>query len=99
MTTKPKKTLITDLQNSMKEVREAVVAIAMQMTRIRIAAAHLRTADHLNNLSTSDPQLAIGETQIAIDEFSESISNAVARMTEVRAHVAVANGAMAKISG
>lgn len=94
----PKRTVITDLQNPMQDVRDAIVMICGQMAKIRIAAAHLRTADQINNLLTENPQLQIGDAQVAIDEFSESIGHAVARMTEVRAHVAVANNAMAKIS-
>lgn len=94
-----KKTVIADLQNPMKDVRDAVVEITDQLARVRNAAAHLRTADQFASLTSDDPhRVAAGERQLAIDAFAESIGHAVARMVEVRAHVALANAAMAKIN-
>jgi hypothetical protein len=92
-----KRTVITDLENPMKDVREVLVGLGSKLSELRTSAAHLRTADQLGALATADPVVQIATVQLALDELAESLNQACARMTEARAHIAVANGAMAKV--
>jgi hypothetical protein len=92
-----RRTVITDLENPMKDVREVLVGLGSKLAELRTSAAHLRTADQLSALATADPVVQIAVAQLALDELVEALNNAVARMTEARAHIAVANGAMAKV--
>jgi len=90
-----KRLLITDLENPLREVRDALVEITQRLVQLRRNAAQLRAVDNI--VSAPDVVASIAIPQMAIDELAESVSHACARLTEARAHIAVANRAMSDV--